>query len=286
METITVHAMFRKGVLKEIPIDMLHSGTYQPRDEFSDETLESLSKTIAQLGILEPLIIRASQKYDEKFEIVAGERRWRAAQRAGLTVVPCLISNYTNEQAAQIALIENTCREALNPIAEAFAMQRLAEEFRYTHDEISMLLGVSRSHVSNLLRLLRMDSRVQHWLKQGHLSEGHGKLLAGIPYEKQYYYAYHTIKKEWSVRALDEAIKAGKDKKLAASRARKSAQPMSSLETKLTEQFGFPMKVTINKNDTGYFRIPFHDQAHMQIILDKLGVKENVESIYSEKVCE
>jgi ParB family transcriptional regulator, chromosome partitioning protein len=137
MATITVHALFRKGVLKEIPIEMLHSGVYQPRDEFSEEALESLSKTIAQLGILEPLIVRASQKYAEKLEIVAGERRWRAAQRAGLTVVPCLISNYTNEQAAQIALIENTHREALNPIAEAHAMQRLADEFRYTHDEIS-----------------------------------------------------------------------------------------------------------------------------------------------------
>jgi ParB family chromosome partitioning protein len=283
METITVHAMFSKGVLKEIPIDMLHSGTYQPRNDFLEEALETLSKTIAQVGILEPLIVRTSQKYADKFEIVAGERRWRAAQRAGLTVVPCLISNYTNEQAAQIALIENTCREALNPIEEAHAIQRLTDEFKYTHDEVSMLLGVSRSHVSNLLRLLRMDGRVQHWLKQGHLSEGHGKLLAGVAYERQYWYAYHTIKQEWSVRALDEAIKAGADKKLATKRAQKTAQPMSEFEQQLAEQFGFPMKVTINKNDTGYFRIPFHDRAHMQIIMDKLGIKECIESIYDEK---
>lgn len=107
----------------------------------------------------------ASQKDSEKLEIVAGERRWRAAKRAGLTRIPCLISNYTNEQAAQIALIENTCRAALNPIEEAHAIQRLTDEFRYTHDEVSMLLDVSRSHVSNLLRLLRMDGRVQHWLR-------------------------------------------------------------------------------------------------------------------------
>lgn len=269
--------MFSKGVLKEIPIDMLHSGTYQPRDEFSEEALDSLSKTIAQLGILEPLIVRVSQKYVEKFEIVAGERRWRAAKLAGLTAVPCLISNYTNEQAAQIALIENTCREALNPIAEALAMQRLADEFRYTHDEISMLLGVSRSQVTNLLRLLKLDGRIQHWMKQGHLSEGHGKLLAGLPYEKQYWYAYYAIKKEWSVSTLDDAIKSGEDKKLAASRARKSTQPTSLLEKQLTEQFGFPMKVTVNKNDAGYFRIPFHDRAHMQTILDKLGLKESID---------
>lgn len=282
METITVHAMFSKGVLKEIPIDMLHSGTYQPRNDFSEEALEILSKTIAQVGILEPLIVRTSQKSAEKFEIVAGERRWRAAQRAGLTAVPCLISNYTNEQAAQIALIENTCREALNPIEEAYAIQRLTDEFRYTHDEVSMLLGVSRSHVSNLLRLLRMDGRVQHWLKQGSLSEGHGKLLAGVAYERQYWYAYHTIKQEWSVRALDEAIKAQADKKLANKKAEQLEKPLFQLEQQLAEQFGFPMKVNINKNDSGYFRILFRDRAQMQIILNKLGIKESKDVIDCE----
>jgi ParB family chromosome partitioning protein len=179
METITVHAMFSKGILKEISIDKLHSGTYQPRDTFSEESLESLSKTIAQLGVLEPLIVRVSQRYQDQFEIVAGERRFRAAKLAGFTVIPCLLSNYTNEQAAQIALIENIHREALDPIAEARAMQRLADEFDYTHGEVAVLLGVSRSQVTNFIRLLRLDGRVQHWIKQGVLSEGHGKLLAG-----------------------------------------------------------------------------------------------------------
>ncbi|HVC48963.1 MAG TPA: ParB/RepB/Spo0J family partition protein [Burkholderiales bacterium] len=195
METITIHAMFGKAVLKEIAIDRLHSGTYRPRDTCSQEALESLSKTIAQLGVLEPLIVRLSPKNPDHFEIVAGERRWRAAKLAGLTVVPCLLANYSNEQAAQIALIENTAREALNPIAEAKAMQCLANEFGYTHDEIGVLLGMSRSNVTNLLRLLKLDARIQHWMKQGHLSEGHGKILAGLPLDKQYWYAYYAIKK-------------------------------------------------------------------------------------------
>ena len=130
METITVHALFGKAILKDIAIDKLHSGTYQPRDTFSEESLASLATTIEQLGILEPLIVRLSSKHAGQYEIVAGERRYRAAKLAGLTVVPCLLSNYTNEQAAQIALIENTCREALNPIAEALAMRRLAAEFQ------------------------------------------------------------------------------------------------------------------------------------------------------------
>lgn len=122
--------------------------------------LESLAKTVEQLGVLEPLIVRLSTRDKitfndppEMYEIVAGERRFRAAKMAGLETVPCLLANYSNEQAAQIALIENTHREALNPIAEASAMKRLAEEFHYTHDEIGMLLGVSRS-CNQLLALI------------------------------------------------------------------------------------------------------------------------------------
>ncbi|MHB1949479.1 MAG: ParB/RepB/Spo0J family partition protein [Gammaproteobacteria bacterium] len=210
-----------------------------------------MAKTIGQLGILEPLIVRASQTYHEQFEIVAGERRFRAAKLAGLAVVPCLLSNYTNEQAAQIALIENTCREALNPIAEAIAIRRLADEFKYTHDEISVLLGVSRPHVSNLLRLLNLDARIQHWMKQGHLSEGHGKILASLPYEKQYWFAYEAIKTEWSVRTLDEAIKVSDNKK--SSRDTDKAKHFNPIELKLQEQLGFPIKIMGKKTKEDTF---------------------------------
>lgn len=279
METITVHALFSKATLKDIPIDRLHSGTYQPREAFPPESLESLSKTIGQLGVLEPLIVRSSQTHPKHFEIVAGERRWRAAKLAGLQSVPCLLSNYTNEQAAQIALIENTCREALNPIAEAQAMQRLANEFQYTHNEVAMLLGVSRTQVTNLLRLLKLDARIQHWMKQGALSEGHGKLLASLPRDDQYNFAYDAIKNDWSVRSLDEAIKAEADKKLKTPESKKAEQPPSVLETQLTERLGFPMKVTIHKNNVGYFRIPFYDRKHLQMILDKWGITDSMDMI-------
>ncbi len=205
------------------------------------------------------------------YEIVAGERRFRAAKLAGLQSVPCLLGNYTNEQAAQIALIENTHREALNPIAEALAMQRMATQFNYTHEEISLLLGVSRTHVTNLLRLLNLDARIQHWMKQGHLSEGHGKLLAGLKLEKQYWFAYEAIKKEWSEGTLDDAIKSLDEKKRESSINRKSSLIASPIEKQLTEQFGFAMKVSINKNEAGSFRIPFHSREQMHSILEKLG---------------
>jgi len=270
-ETITVHALFSKAVLQDIAVDRLHSSAYQPREIFSEEGLASLSATIGQLGVLEPLIVRLSTQKSGQYEIVAGERRFRAAKLAGLTVVPCLFSNYTNEQAAQIALIENTCREELNPIAEAIAIKRLATEFSYTHEEIGVLLGVSRSQISNLLRLLNLDERIQHWMKQGHLSEGHGKLLASLPRDKQYWFAYEAIKKEWSVGTLDDAIKALSEKKRESSNTRKTSALVSPIEKQLTEQLGFPMKLTINKNEAGSFRIPFHSRDQMQTILEKLG---------------
>lgn len=276
-ETITIHALFGKAVLQDIAIDKLHSSTYQPREHFSDEGLASLAATIDQLGVLEPLIVRASMQKQGHFEIVAGERRFRAAKKSGLNVVPCLLSNYTNEQAAQIALIENTCREALNPIAEAFAIKKLAEEFRYTHEEIAALLGVSRPQITNMLRLLTLDGRIIHWMKQGALSEGHGKLLAGLPDEKQYWFAYEAIKKEWSVGVLDDAIKALDKSKLKASLARKPANIFSPMEKQLTEQLVFQLKIKINKNETGSFRIPFHNKEEMQRIMDKLGCHSNME---------
>jgi ParB family chromosome partitioning protein len=270
-ETITVHALFGKAVLQDIAVDKLHSSTYQPREKFSEEGLTSLAATIKQLGVLEPLIVRLSMQQKGHFEIVAGERRFRASKRAGLLVVPCLFSNYTNEQAAQIALVENTCREALNPIAEALAIQRLAIEFGYTHGEIGLLLGVSRFQVTNLLRLLNLDVRIQHWMKQGHLSEGHGKLLASLPPERQYWFAYEATKKEWSVGTLDDAIKTLYLNKQEACKVRKSSALASPIERQLTEQFGFTMKLTINKNESGSFRIPFHSRDQMQTILDKLS---------------
>lgn len=310
-EIITIHATFGKASLKEIAITQLHSGLYQPRDIFAQETLESLSKTIEQLGILEPLIVRVSPKNRNQYEIVAGERRYRAAKLAGLQSVPCLLSNYSNEQAAQIALIENTHREALNPIAEALAMKRLSEEFHYTHDEIGVLLGVSRAQVTNYLRLLTLEARVQHWMKQGALSTAHGKILAGIKYEDQYAYAYDAIKNSWSVHTLDKIIKTKTIKKSSLKiKSNKSnlekellhlpnpdsttknisaisenthlcSTPFASdttvlasisvLEQKLSMQFKSSVTITLNQHNTGSFNFHFHNRDEMRDILAKLN---------------
>jgi ParB family transcriptional regulator, chromosome partitioning protein len=269
---ITIHAPFDKATLKDIPLGMLHSGTYQPRREFSEESLIQLRDTIALLGVLEPLIVRPSQQHAGQYEIIAGERRFRAATLAGLASVPCMVAAFLNEKAAQAALIENTCREDLNPIDKAHAMQRFVIEFDYTHEEIGALLGISRSNISNILRLLRLDGRVQHWLRSGSLSEGHGKLLAGISYDRQYEFAYEAIKRGWSVNILDEAIKNKADRK----NSRKPQKDESVCHTtqlgyRLTEKFGHPVKASINRDESGSFRILFCNRQHMLDIMRRLG---------------
>lgn len=187
--------------------------------------------------------------------------------------MPCLIGHYSDEQAAQIALIENTSREALNPVAEAQAMQQLVKQFGYTHDELGAILGMTRSKVTHQLRLLKLDARLQAWLEAGALSEGHGKVLASVPIDQQYRLAYHSIQKDWSVRALEKAIHDRKAPKPSPPSARIGSPEMAGLARQLSDQLGYPVKLTLNKRQAGYVRIDFADLEHLQGILDKLGYK-------------
>lgn len=167
--------MIPKTVIKEIPIYQLARGRYQPHQQFDKIALQELAETIKQVGILEPLVVRL--KTTDRYEIIAGERRWRAAQLAGLDVVPCLVGTYTDEQAIQMALIENLSRQDLNPIEEAEATARLIAEFDYTHDMAANALGKSRTEITNLLRLLKLDALVRTLILSNDLTEAHGKLL-------------------------------------------------------------------------------------------------------------
>ena len=155
----------QKSIFKSIPIELLKRGEYQPRKTFETSALESLAGTIKKDGIIEPLVVRPFRDNDS-FEIIAGERRWRAAQLAGLQEVPCLVRQYTDEEAARISLVENTQRENLNSIEEAAAIKILIKEFEYTHEIAGAILGKSRTVVTNLLRLLELDERVQESYKR------------------------------------------------------------------------------------------------------------------------
>ena len=168
------------GGVYTLEVGKLHAGKYQPRTKFNDSALNELSESIRQNGIMQPVIVRPSAK-DGMYEIIAGERRWRAAQLAKLKEVPVIIRELTDKQALELALIENIQRQDLTPLDEANGYQRLIEEFDYTQEELASSVGKSRSHVANLLRLLSLPEEVRDMMDNGELTMGHARALIGLP---------------------------------------------------------------------------------------------------------
>lgn len=261
-----------KTNLKNVPIDLLQRGEYQPRQSFDSAALQELAETIRRVGILEPLIARP--KTAQRYEIVAGERRWRAAQMAGLDSVPCLVANYTDEEAIQIALIENLGRQNLNPIEEAEGIARFIEEFGYTHEEAAASIGKPRTEVTNLLRLLKLDLRVRDFIARGELTESHGKILAGLPQEKQYDYADRTLTKHWSIRALEQAIKQDQ-KKNTTGLAQKQNAYVQRLQRTLSDHLGYPVLIDLEAEREGHVKIRFTNLDELDGILQRVGYEEN-----------
>ena len=259
------------GILKEIAIENLSVSPFQPRKDFPLETLKSLAETIKRVGILEPLLVRKSLTSDS-YQIIAGERRWRDAQIAGLSTVPCLIKQYTDEQSAQISIIENVCREALDPISQAQAIKKLIEEFDYTHEAIGEILGLHRTAITNSLRLLTLDVRIQAFIKEEKLSETHGQMLAGIPQHNQYPLAHQAAAKNWSSRQLERAIKE-LTKNNIMYKLKKDVD-IAKLEQQLSEKLGCSVIVGQNKKKKPFLTINFSNLDQMQDILEKLGYKE------------
>ncbi len=283
--------------LKNIPIEYLKPGKYQTRCDFNHEALEELAESIKSEGLIQPIIVRAiksgdsesreykneeKRKYKE-YEIVAGERRWRAAQLARLETVPCLINDYNDKQVAAITPIENVQRDDLNPIEEAFAYQHLVEEFKYTHEEVSIVVGKSRTKITNLLRLLRLDARVQELLISGDLNEGHGKIIAGLPYNLQYRFAQKSAEQSWSLKKLDKAVKeqCGEQHKKPDTHTFSSVNGVNkcdpnilSLEREISDQLGAEVKleINLNKKDSGCLKIKYFNNEILSGILNRLGI--------------
>ncbi|MGB1548584.1 MAG: ParB/RepB/Spo0J family partition protein [Alphaproteobacteria bacterium] len=161
---------------KTVPLDLLRPGRHQPRHRFDEAAIEALAQSIREQGILQPILVRRTDDAD-RYEIIAGERRWRAAQIAGLHEVPVLVRNLTDSDALEIALVENVQRQDLTPLEEAEGYQRLIDEFAHTQEDLSKVVGKSRSHIANTLRLLNLPSKVKEMLENGELSAGHGRAL-------------------------------------------------------------------------------------------------------------
>ena len=193
--------------LSEIPVADIAPNPHQPRVHFDEESLAELAASIAQLGVLQPILVRP---VDDGYQLIAGERRWRAAQRAGLASVPAIVRGSDDVSAVEQALVENLHRDDLTPLEEAAAFQQLIEDFELTHDEVARRVGKSRSAITNTLRLLGLPPAVQHLLADGRLSAGHARALLGTPDRAmQEQLARQAAAEGWSVRATEEAVRGG-----------------------------------------------------------------------------
>jgi len=253
-----------QGSLRDLQIDCLQPGKYQPRRDMSSDALEELANSIRVQGVLQPLVVRETGH--QKYEILAGERRWRASKLVGLENIPCLIKNVEDDAAIAIALIENIQRENLNAMEEAIAFKRLLEEFQLTHAEIAKAVGKSRTTVSNLLRLNNLDSVVQLLIEQGDLEMGHARALLPLPDEKQVKIAHFVIDKKLSVRDTEKLVK----KELTPKSEIKPKQVDDKLiviEEQLAEKLGTNVSLSQAKNGKGKLVINFDASDKLQEIL-------------------
>ncbi|EHL30637.1 ParB/RepB/Spo0J family partition protein [Legionella drancourtii] len=256
---------------QQIPIDNIQAGQYQPRQDFNSAALAELAQSIASQGLIEPLIVRSIAK--ERYEIIAGERRWRAAKLAGMQQVPCLIGNYTDKQACALTLVENIQREDLNLIEEASAYRRLMDEFHYHQEEIATLVGKSRSHVANILRLLSLTGYVKEHLRNKTLSLGHARMLVGLNPVQQEYLAEQAIEGQWSVRQLEHAVKEQKNQAIAVPKNAKKDRDIERLQTILAEQVGAPVQIVTDNEDGGWLQVKFFDNDTLAGLLERLGLR-------------
>lgn len=252
-----------------MPVDQLKPGQYQPRRDFDQDALQTLSESIKSQGILQPLVVR--QLASGRYEIIAGERRFRAAQLAGLTEVPVIIKSLTDEEALAIALVENIQREDLNPLEEALALQRLANEFGLTHQETADAVGRSRSSVTNLLRLLTLNSDVKTLLEHGDIEVGHAKALLSLEGSKQSMAARMVVAKNLTVREteglvknlLEDTPKKPKDKQII-------DPDIRHLEQKLSAQLAAQVKIQSNAKGKGKLVISYSSLDELDGILSRI----------------
>lgn len=266
IKRITLHSMSKINQLREIPIESLVRSSFQPRRHFNDEKLQELAEAIKTTnGLLQPIVVRPIAQ--GKFEIIAGERRWRAAMLANLETVSCIIRPATDQEAFEAAIIENVSRTDLNPIEEAQAYQRLMNDFGYIHEEIAAAVGKSRASITNALRMLKLDSRIQQFIIDGLLSEGHGKTLAGLPLNQQYELGQQCAKSGWSVRKTEQAVR-----KMLAQPTHHHDRDVNiiALERSLSEHIGCQVKIAY-ENKQGKLEINFHNLEVLQGLLAKMG---------------
>jgi len=260
----------KKSGLSELDIDRIQRGKYQPRQNFDQQSLQELADSIRSQGIVQPIVVRPE---GDHFELVAGERRWRAAQIAGLQKIPALIRNLDSKSAAAIALIENIQREDLNPLEESQALMRLIDEFDLTHQQVADSVGRSRASVSNLLRLLDLADPVKDQVNQGLLDMGHARALLALIRHDQIDVANIVVNRGLSVRETEALVK----RTLEGDTGRKSTvreidPDIRRLETRVSEKLGAAVKIKSGKKGSGQLIVSFHNSDELDGILQHMSL--------------
>ena len=237
---------------------------YQPRKNFDAANLEDLTNSIKERGVIQPIIVRKSNTDNSKYEIIAGERRWLAASKAGLHDIPVVLTEVDDLKSLEFAIVENVQRHDLNPLEEAQGYKRLIDEFSYDQEKVSKFIGKSRSYITNALRLLTLPNEVLKFIEEKKISAGHAKVLVGL--DNAYFIANKIIEKKLSVRQSENFVKIFRKKK---SSFVKSLDPnIQSLEDSISDKIGLNVSIKNSKNNKGSITFSYHDIDQLNKIID------------------
>lgn len=262
-----------KKIEEYVDINKVEPNKDQPRKSFNEDSLIELSESIKQHGIVQPLVVA---KKDDYFEIIAGERRWRAAKKAGLKEVPVVVKDYSPQEIMEIALIENIQREDLNPIEEAQAYQRLIKDYRLKQDEVAEKVSKSRAAITNSLRLLKLDERVQEMVMEGKLSNGHARAIIGIEDgDQQYQVAQKIFDEQMSVRETEKLMKNLNRPEKPEKQKPQNDFVYRDIEEKMNKIMGTKVVIKNREHDKGKIEIEYYSQAELERIYDLLKQIKN-----------
>ncbi|MEN8177230.1 MAG: ParB/RepB/Spo0J family partition protein [Pseudomonadota bacterium] len=257
--------------LTRLPVDLIQRGRYQPRREFDPDSLRELADSIAAQGVIQPIIVRPVE--NDRYELIAGERRWRASQQAGLDEIPVVVKDVTEEAAMAMGLIENIQREDLNPLEEANALSRLLLEFELTHQAVAKAVGKSRTTVTNLLRLLELNEDVKGFVETGKLEMGHARSLLGLKGEKQSEAAAKVVSQGLSVRETERLVRRlqGQEENPVKVQAPAEEDPdIKRLLSDLTDRLGAKVNLQQNAKGKGKLVISYNSLDELEGILDHI----------------
>ena len=253
----------------KVSISSIIPNRFQPRKNFEKQSLEDLTNSIRERGIIQPLVVRKSDHLDNKFELIAGERRWQAAQNAGLHEVPVIILNIDNLRSLEFAIVENVQRKDLNPIEEAEGYKRLIDEFNYDQEKVAKFIGKSRAHISNCLRLLTLPKKIIQNIVENKISQGHAKILVGL--ENAELLVNKIIKKKLSVRQTEALVRLTKNKSLKIKSSKDTN--IIDMENQISSKIGMKVYINNKRNNSGTLTFEYKDTDQLDRIVKVIKEK-------------